>query len=183
MPARLLALALALGPAAALADVCATAADLTRGVVVSYAGGGHDTFTADARRPGVVVLEGEIGGHSLGTLELGQGYIYLAATDPEGHQVRYDYDLLPADLPQPVPGGEWEAVAVVTADGVQSTERQLHSFGPRGTLTIGDCVWSIIEVTIRYPGEDETRYWFPEIGISVLAGDQVTAITPLALVP
>ncbi|MBW7923012.1 MAG: hypothetical protein H3C51_13060 [Rubellimicrobium sp.] len=183
MPARPLALALVLAPVAALADVCAGSADLAQGVIVTYASGGHDTFTADARRPGVVVQEGEIGGRSLGRVELGQGYVYLSATDPEGRVVRYDYDTLPANLPLPQPGGEWEAVAVVSAGGASSTERQTHHFGPEGTLTIGDCTWPLVEVTVTWPGDAETRYWFPGIGISVSAGEQVTAITPAALAP
>lgn len=185
MPTARLSLAvlLALDPLAAMAEVCAGAADLGQGIIVSYAGGGHDTFTADPRRPGVVVLEGEIQGRSLGTVELGQGYVYLSATGPEGQRVSYDYDILPADLPLPVPGGEWETVAVVSADGASSTERQTHRFGPEGTLAIGACIWPLVEVTTAYPGNTETRYWFPDLGLSVRAGDRVTAITPLALAP
>lgn len=166
-----------------MAEVCASRADLQGGVVVTYSHGEQDIFTAPPRRPGVVVVESEIQGQSLGRFELGQGYIYLSATGPEGHRVSYDYGILPADLPVPMPGEEWEAVAVVTSDGVSSTERQTHRAGVAGTLSLGDCTWSLVEVTITYPAEDETRYWFPDIGISVLAGDQVMTITPLALVP
>ncbi len=170
-------------PVAAMAAPCASRADLAQGLVVTYAGGGHDVFTSDPRRPGVVVVEGDFGGRSLGTVELGQGYVYLSATGPGGHVVRYEYDTLPADLPLPVPGGEFEAVAVVSADGARSTERQTHRFGPEGTLTLGACVWPLIEVTITWPGDEEVRYWYPGLGISLRAGDQVTSITPLALAP
>lgn len=178
-----LVLAAPVAPAVARADICAGRADLLQGVVVTYAGGGRDVFTTDPRRPGVISVAGESNGRSLGVIELGQGYVYLSATDPAGRMVRYDYDLLPADLPLPVPGGEYEAVAVVSADGVSSTERQTHVFGAEGTLTIGDCTWPLIEVEISWSGGAETRYWFPDPGISVLAGDQVSAITPLALAP
>ncbi len=175
LPALACLAALAGLPQMATAETrCATQADLAQGIVVSYAHGGHDTFTADPRRPGAVVLQGEMGGMSLGTTVLGQGYIYLSAVGPGNLDVSYDFGILPADLPRPVPGGTWEGVATVTANGTTSTERQIHRYGATGTLS---------EVTIAWPAEEERLYWFPDLGISVRAGDAVTAITPLALMP
>lgn len=165
------------------AEVCAGQADLEQGIIATYEHGGRDTFTADPRRPGVIVVESEIDGHSLGTVEFAQGHVYLSAIGPEGRRVRYDYDMLPADIPPPFPGSDWEAVAVVTADGASSTDRQRVQGGLGGTLTLGECVWDLVEVTITWSAGEETRYYFPELRISVPAGDQVTAITPLALVP
>ncbi len=165
------------------AEVCATRADLVEGIVVSYAHGGSDLFTADPRRPGVIRLDAEIEGHRLGTVEFAQGHVYLSAIGPQGQRVRYDYDMLPADIPPPFPGSDWEAVAVVTADGANSTDRQRVQGGLGGTLTLGECIWELVEVTITWSAGEETRYYFPELGLSVPAGDQVTAITPLALVP
>lgn len=173
----------ALAQAQTAPQVCPTAADLAAGVVVTYAHGGIDTFTADPLTPGAVVWQGELQGISLGTTTFAQGYIYLSATGPNGQEVRYDYGLLPADLPRPEPGGSWEVVATVTADGVASTERQIHTFGRPGSLTLGACTWEIIPITIAYPEYSEDLLWFPGLGLSVRAGDTVNAITPLALMP
>lgn len=181
---KIVTLALCLLPGLAAAQqVCPTGADLADGIVVTYAHGGIDTFTADPLTPGAVIWQGELQGQSLGTTALAHGYIYLRATGPNGQEVRYDYSLLPADLPQPEPGGSWEVVATVTADGVESTERQIHSFGTMGSLTLGACTWEILPITIDYPAYTEDLLWFPALGLSVRAGDTVNAITPLALMP
>jgi len=164
-------------------QVCATRDDLAAGIVVTYANGGVDTFTADPLAPGVVRWQGEYQGMNLGTTVLAQGYIYLSALGPNGQEVTYDYGLLPADLPLPTPGGSWEGVATVTFAGQSSTERQIHAFGVEGSLTMGTCMWRLIPVTITWPESVEELYWFPELGISVRAGDVMTAITPLALMP
>lgn len=177
------ALALVLPAAAAAQQVCATSADLAEGIVVTYDHGGVDTFAADPLTPGAVRWQGEYQGIHLGTTVLAQGYIYLSAIGPNGQEVRYDYGILPADLPVPVPGGAWEAVATVSSGGVESTERQIHSYGREGTLTLGACTWTLIPVGIDYPDYREDLLWFPDLGLSIRAGDVVTAITPLALMP
>lgn len=182
--AAILGLAALVGPAAAQTR-CATRADLTGGIVVTYDGGAMDTFTADPAIPGAVIWQGEYQGMNLGTTVLAQGFIYLSSVSPAsgGEEVRYDYGILPADLPIPLPGEGWEGVAVVTAGGVSSTERQIHSYGQPVSLALGECSWTQIPVTIRYPGNTEELLWFPELGLSVRAGDVIRAITPLALMP
>ncbi len=176
--------ALVTAPAAAQTR-CASRADLPGGIVVTYDGGAVDTFTADAAIPGAVIWQGDYQGMSLGTTVLAQGYIYLSSVSPAngGEEVLYDYGILPADLPIPLPGEGWEGVAVVTAAGVSSTERQIHAYGQPVSLTLGDCTWTQIPVTIRYPGNSEDLLWFPELGFSVRAGDRLRAVTPLALMP
>lgn len=181
-PAACLAACLALAPLAAAAqDGCATRADLARGIAVTYDHGGTDTFRAHPDIPGAVIWQGEFQGMNLGTTVLAQGYIYLSSVSPAsgGEEVVYDYGILPADLPVPRPGSDWEGVATVSAGGVESTERQSHSYGVAGSLTLGPCTWTLVPVTIDYPANREDLLWFPDLGLSIRAGDVVTAIAAL----
>lgn len=177
----------ALGPAlpvqAQAPQVCADAGDLITGIVMRYASGGVDTFRRDVRDPAVVGLEAEFGGARIGLARKAQGYIDLSVLGPNGESVVYDYGILPAEMPKPVSGTEWEVVATITTPQGAATERQTYHFGEEGSLTIRDCTWRILPVTMRFADHQEAFYWFPDIGISAPQGEDIHDITPLALAP
>lgn len=181
MPLRSLAIVvLVLTASAARAqDVCPTAADLERGIAVTYGHGGTDTFTADPRTPGAVVWQGEFEGISLGTSVLAGGYAYLSAVGPDGLATAWAYDSEPGALPAPAPGATWELVATVTTAAGESTERQSYAAGPGTVLTVGPCNFTVVPLTVRYPDGREDLLWFAELGLSLRAGDPVAAIVAL----
>lgn len=164
-------------------QVCASAGHLMEGVVVSYENGGTDTFKRDVRDPAVVVLEAELAGERMGLVRRAHGYIDLSVLGPHGESVVFDYGMLPAEMPKPESGTAWEVVATVTTPEGAATERQMFTYGTAGSLTIRDCQWEIVPVTLTLSDHVQESYFFPAIGIAVPAGEDIREITPLVLMP
>lgn len=164
-------------------QICADGSDLIRGIVVSYAAGGVDIFKRDVQDPAVVVLEATYAGARMGLVRKAHGYVDLSVLGPQGESVVYDHAILPAEMPKPAPDTAWEVVATVTSPQGAATERQIYHFGAQGSLTIRDCTWQIMEVTLQLASHDEAFLWFPDIGIAVPRSEDIHEITPLALAP
>ena len=176
-------LALAAPAVAQEAQVCAQAGHLMEGVVVTYENGGSDTFKRDIRDPAVVVLEAELAGERMGLVRRAHGYIDLSILGPHGESVVFDYGMVPAEMPEPEADTSWEVVATVTTPEGAATERQIFTYGATGSLTIRDCRWDIVPVTLTLSDHAEESYWFPDLGIATPAGEDIREITPLVLMP
>jgi hypothetical protein len=180
---------LLLTPLPALAQqACPTAADLDRGIRVTFADGGVETYRNAG--PGVVhVVAVETDG-SGAEMDLGQGIHLLSwqatssgVADPSTRQ-DYNYNgVAPADLPRPSPGGKgWSSPVTVTAPDGTYDEPQRHSYGPLTAVTVGQCSYQSIEVTISYATQDNYREmvrYIPDLGLGWLEWNEADGMERL----
>lgn len=150
---------------------CAVAADLGRGITVTFADGSTEIFRQAA--PGIVQVTGDGSDGTRYGMQLAQGFHlleWMPEGDPSG-RVAYDYGMPAAAMPLPQPGGGWTVPARVTDSGGARAEAQTHSYGPAQTLMIGTCGYTMIEATIAYATSDnyvESIIYLPELGLSYL---------------
>ena len=164
---------------------CPVAADLDRGIRITFTDGGTETY-----RNGGVGLVSVTGRDTDGTgfeMELGRGVhlMYWEGIEDgalSGFPARYDYAGVGAsDLPLPRPGKGWRSeVTLTNADGSRP-EAQTHLYGPVSTVLIGDCQYDMIEVVVVYDSADnyqETLRYLPELGLAYLVWNQAEGMEP-----
>ncbi len=164
-----------LSAGAVLAD-CPVAADLDKGI----------RFTAEAQESetirnygnGVLLslyeVEGAINSHVL----LGQGIYLLQSIDIEdGKPIArtrstYAYSMQPSEMPVPTPNADWSAQYVFGDGYGYATHNVEYVFGALTKESFGECSYDMIPVDVVYQpaGDRELLHYFPELGLSYLAG-------------
>jgi hypothetical protein len=158
-------------------QTCPTAADLDRGIRVTFADGGIETYR-NAGSSVINVVGSDLDGSGF-VMDLAKGLHLLMwqdAFDPSTRQT-YDYNGVSADmLPLPSPGGKgWSSPVQVTASDGQRDEPQRHSYGPLTAVQIGGCTYQSIEVTINYATSDNYREmvrYIPDLGLGYLVWNE-----------
>lgn len=168
-----------LAGAAAAQEACPTASDLVRGIRFDYSDGSAEIFRPQG--PGVLRVDGLIGGNLAYRMELGQGIHLLRYEDiSDGRSIAgslsvYDYGMAPTEMPVPVPGQRWQAdVKVIGADGTRS-EAQSQAYDRADSLDIGGCTYERVPVVIAYDTEEgylEGVDHLPELGLGFLSWSQ-----------
>ena len=190
-------LALLAGPGllalAARADggaACPVAADLARGIRVTYDDGLRETYRAGA--PALVEVEGRDAAGGAYRLALARG-AHILAYEAGGAGATYYYGRPHADLPVPEPLGAFEAGVTVTDAGGERFEPQSQAYGPLERVEIGGCRFDAIAVSVAYrpgvraaPSATEGLTWLPALGIALFAwreapGAPRDAATPVAI--
>ena len=178
MTFRLTTMAAALigAPALALAQ-CPTGADLASGISFRLDDGAKETYKAEGSDRVVVTYVAEDGYQS--RLVLGKG-IYLlefaevadGAVDPDT-RVTYSHSLTPEKMPIPQAQGRWVSEVAVLDAGTPASEIHNHKFGPNTQITIGECSYDMMPITVFYNDADRTidhLEYMPSLGFAVLAG-------------
>jgi hypothetical protein len=169
----------AAAPGALMAQAaCPTAADLDRGIRVTFEDGGTETYRNSSLA--VVAVTGRDPDGLGFEMDLARGIhlLYWEGTNNgqlEGAPNLYDYGLAPADLPLPVAGKGWSSDVTVTGPDGARAEPQTHRYGPLSSIAIGDCQYDMMELTISYATPDnyvEMLRWLPELGIAYLVWNE-----------
>jgi hypothetical protein len=167
---------------------CPTAADLDRGIRITFADGGTETFRrAD---PGVIAVTGREPDGSGFNMDLAQGLHLLMWEATTGGQpdaasrITYDYaGQPPTALPLPEAGRKWRTeVRVEDADFGPRDEPQSQVYGRLSQIEIGACSYVAIEVTISYATSDqyrETLRWLPDLGLAYLVWNESVDMSPI----
>ena len=166
---------LPLGLAALPALACPTAEDLATGIRLTQADGSVETF----RRVSPAVVEQRTrytdGYEALNLFGQGLHLMQLADLEEDGtisNILRFAYGVEAAEMPVPTAGGSWQVEVGVIEGFSTSREVQSQSYGAATEVTIGDCTYDAIPVTIDYLG-DETDYseeitYLPSLGFGYL---------------
>jgi hypothetical protein len=187
----IVAVVLGLFPGLAMAQTaCPTANDLAQGIRVDRSGGYTEVFRAGGQ--GIIAVEGFIDRKLEYNLELAGGFQLLSYSGNVGESpvaddgLTYDYGVPHADLPGPVANGRWQSAVTLTGIDGPYAEPQLYAYGPLEQISIGDCSYAMILVTIAYQNDInyiETVQFLPDLGISVLVrqGDDNTEPTEFTI--
>jgi hypothetical protein len=185
MKTAIAALAITLLPGLAAAQAaCPTAADLDRGIRVTFADGGTETFRNAAS--GLVSVAGRESDGLGFEMDLGQGFHLMSWEGTtngqlDGAALRYDYGVGASDLPRPVAGKGWRSEVTVTDINDVRSEPQTHRYGQISSIVIGDCTYQMMEIVIAYATGDnyvETLRYLPELGISYLVWNEADGMEP-----
>lgn len=188
----LIAFVACLFPALATAQSsCPSDRDLSGpGIRVDRSGGYTEIFRAGGQ--GIVMVEGFIDRELEYNLELADGLQLLSYSGNVGKTpdaqdgLRYDYGVPHDDLPGPVANERWQSEVTVTGVGGSFSEPQLYASGPQEQISIGNCPYTMIPVTIAYQNAQnyiEVLQFFPEMGIAVLIrqSDDMAAATDFTI--
>ncbi len=189
--------ALALGAAPVLAQTsCPTAADLARGIQLTYDDGTVEVYRS-TDRAGVIDVYGEDPfGYAYrmliahGTHLLMYEEVVNGASDPNSRQT-YDYGVSVANMPVPFPGGRWAVDVIATTVEGPRSETQVQAYDAIVTQRIGPCRYDRIEAVIAYDTADdyiEGIHFLPELGLGYLVwsesyGATAMDLTPVAIAP
>ncbi len=187
---RMIAFVIVFAPTVAAAQDCPTANDLARGIRVDRSGGYTEVFRAGGQ--GIIAVEGFIDRKLEYNLELAGGFQLLSYSGNVGESpvaddgLTYDYGVPDADLPGPVANGRWQSAVTLTGVNGAYSEPQLYAYGPLEQISIGDCSYATILVTIAYQNDVnyiETVQFLPDLGISILVrqGDDNTEPTEFTI--
>lgn len=161
---------------------CPTAADLGRGIRFDFSDGSHEIYRN--RGPGVTAVTGFNANGSSYEMELGQGthlLMYQSVSNgmaDAASRITYDYGLQVGAMPVPVPGSGWSAPVTATASEGPRSEPQKQSYGALTTISIGDCTYDMIPVTIAYSTSDhyvEGIEYLPGLGVGYLVWNETDA--------
>lgn len=152
---------------------CPVAADLDKGI--RFTVNAQESETIRNYGDGVLLslyeVEGATGSHVL----LGQGIYLLQLMDIEDGKLlastrsTYAYAMRPSEMPVPTPNGGWSAQYMFEGFEAQSVE---YVFGALTKQSFGECSYDMIPVDAVYQpaGDHEILHYFPELGLSYLAG-------------
>lgn len=157
-------------------QTCPTAADLERGIRISFEDGGTEVYRNGA--PGVQEVTGTEPDGAGFRMEIAQGTHLLlwegtnnGIADPTS-LLTYDYNgVAPENLPAPRPGKSFQTPVTATDSSGPRDEPQTQTYGAVSSISIGDCTFDMIEVTIAYATSDnyvEMLRYLPDLGIGYL---------------
>ncbi len=168
----------ALGPVAAAA-ACPTAADLAKGIRFTLASGETDVYRAsgDTRVTGTFTERPFAGSQYV----LIQG-IYIANVNSFENMlpvpdtsVETEYRSPDRDLPTPEAETIWTVASSSTAGQDKWSEEQTYSAGELSEVTLGDCTYEMIPITVTYSsnrGYLEQLHYLPELGVSYMVASE-----------
>lgn len=168
-----------IGNAAAAQTTCPTAADLQAGIHLDFSDGTTETYRRTG--PATASVEGFDGVEVYFRLEIAHGThlldyvnVYEGAPEEESRQV-YDYGVPPEQLPVPVAGARFNSEVTVTASDGTRREDQFQAYVEGPPLTIGGCIYEVIDVVIAYDTPDnyiEHINYLPQLGLGYLLWSQ-----------
>ena len=164
--------------ASAAAAQCPTVTDMAAGVQFETSAGEHETFRQT--NPTLVEALLDFGAGDASRTLLAKGIYLLEVVDihdgvPQGDtRTTFSYPVGHAEMPDPAPGGTWSVTAATLHDGRIDSEAQDYSFGAIDSRDYGGCSYAMMEITIRYPNEDDplrrdVLHYLPDLGLSYLA--------------
>jgi len=160
--------------APATAD-CLTASDMTGGISVTLDNGAIEVYRRDMNDPALVTVDGSGESGPAYRLVLVRGIlVVLFETVDESAgamnvSTSYSYPLAPADVPVPVAGALWQISALRNDSEGETPEDQIHQAGDLTPITIGECTYAAIPVTVAYGATyvEEITY-LPDLGFGFL---------------
>lgn len=155
---------------------CPTESDLVNGIMVIESDGTEHLFvsaSADTVFNFIVTADGYETRNTLvrGTYVLELVELETGRTVPDTMS-RTRYAVPVSSIPTPSANTRGDFQTVVTGYGEDLQEKQSYAWGQEGTITIGECSYTMIPGKIRYENSDyfaiEGLYYLPALGISLL---------------